>query len=246
MHCVICSMRFERWCPADTTPTNVAIVRWRRAGGIVSNCVPTADDSLPPGGQTLRQAFEALVTTLNERGIRYAIIGGLAFIQHARVRTTDDIDVLLTIPRVAIPEFFEALMRRGFIIELQKTIQEFCEGGLTTIEYADVIVDLMQPVLPAYTRVLDRVICADILGHRVKFSSAEGLVVMKLISMRPQDETDVQDVLAAYGDNLDLDFIRAELETFTELGDARRAKFETWVEKWVGNKLLDEDGQVMG
>ena len=191
--------------------------------------MPTADDSLPPGGQALRQAFEALVTTLNERGIRYAIIGGLAVIQHARVRTTDDIDVLLTIPQVAVPAFFEALKNRGFRIDLLKNIQEFCEDGLTTIEYADVMVDLMQPVLPAYAHVLDRVIYADILGHRVRISSAEGLVVMKLISMRGQDESDVQDLLTAYGDSLDLDFIRAELETLTNPGDSRRAKFEEWV-----------------
>ncbi len=39
--------------------------------------MPSADDSLPPGGQTLEQAFEALVTTLNDRRIRYAIIGGI-------------------------------------------------------------------------------------------------------------------------------------------------------------------------
>ena len=40
--------------------------------------MPISDESLPPGGQMLRQAFEALVATLNERGVRYAIIGGLA------------------------------------------------------------------------------------------------------------------------------------------------------------------------
>ena len=243
---MIYSTWFAQWYPAEPTPTNVADVRWRRVSGIVSNCVPTADDFLPPGGQTLRQAFEALVITLNERGIRYAIIGGLAIIQHTRVRTTDDIDVLLTLQQAAIPGLFEALGKRGFSIDLQKNIREFCEGGLTTIEYAEVIVDLMQPVLPAYAHVLDRVICADILGHRVWISSAEGLVVMKLISMRPQDEADVQDLVAAYGASLDLDFIRAELETFAKPGDARRAKFETWVETWAGRKLLDEDGQVMG
>ena len=69
----------------------------------------SADDSLPPSAQTLRQAFELLVATFNERGIRYAIIGGLATIQHARVRTTDDIDALLAIPQIAMPGLFESL-----------------------------------------------------------------------------------------------------------------------------------------
>ena len=191
--------------------------------------MPASDNSLPPTGQTFRQAFEALVSTLNERGVRYAIIGGLAIIQHTRVRTTDDIDALLAVPQVALPGLFEALRERGFAIDLQKNIRELRDDCFTSIRFADVIVDLMQPMIPAYAHVLDRAIDTDILGHPVRISSAEGLVVMKLIAMRPQDEGDIQELLGAYGGELDLDFIRAELETFTEPDDPRRAKFATWV-----------------
>lgn len=76
--------------------------------------MPDTDNSLPPSGPTLTQAFDALVTTLNARGVRYAIIGGLATLQHTRVPTTDDIDVLLMIPQVSMPELFESLGARGF------------------------------------------------------------------------------------------------------------------------------------
>lgn len=57
---------------------------------------------------------------------------------------------------------------------------------------------------------------------------------MKLIAMRPQDETDVQELLAAYAGSLDLGFVRAELETFTQADDPRRAKFERWVRQSTG------------
>lgn len=191
--------------------------------------MPSADDALPPGSQTLPRAFEALVTTFNERNIRYAIIGGLATIQHTRVRTTEDIDALLTVPQVAMPGLFEALKQRGFAVDLEKNIRELRDEGFTAVRFADVIVDLMRPLIPTYNHVLDRAISTQILGQTVRVSSAEGLVVMKLIAMRPQDEIDVREVLAAYGGRLDLDFIRAELETFTEPEDTRRAKFETWV-----------------
>jgi len=40
------------------------------------------------------------VVTLGERNVRYAIIGGQAQVQHARVRTIDDIDPLLTVSRM--------------------------------------------------------------------------------------------------------------------------------------------------
>ena len=188
-----------------------------------------SDDSLPADGPTLQRAFEALVETLNQRGIRYAIIGGLALIQHTRVRTTDDIDALLTVPQIGMAGLFEALAGRGFSIDLARNIRELRDQGLTTLRFGDVTVDLMQPVIPTYAHVLDRAVSTRILGQTARVSSAEGLIVMKLIAMRPQDEADVQDLLATYPEGLDLDFVRAELETFTEADDPRRAKFEAWV-----------------
>ncbi|MEO6437372.1 MAG: hypothetical protein ABIP55_16635 [Tepidisphaeraceae bacterium] len=133
--------------------------------------MPSADDSLPPSGQTLRRAFEALVATLNERGIRYAIIGGLALIQHTRVRTTDDINAPLTVPQIAMPGLFEALRDRGFTVDLEKNIRELRDEGFTTVRFADVIVDLMRPLIPAYAHVLDRAVNMQILGQSVRISS---------------------------------------------------------------------------
>ena len=60
-------------------------------------------------------------------------------------------------------------------------------------------------------------------------------VVMKLIAMRSQNESDVRDLLAAYGEDLDLDFIRSEIATFAEPDDPRRTKFEAWVREALGN-----------
>jgi predicted nucleotidyltransferase len=210
-------------------PASGAAGHWQPDNAIGSNGVSNADDSLPPSGSTLRQAFEALVTTFDERGIRYAIIGGIATIQHTRVRTTDDIDALLTVPQLAMPGLFEALRGRGFSLDVLGSIRDFRDGGMTTVRFKDVLVDLMRPVLPAYAHVLDRAISARIFGQTVRVSSAEGLIVMKLIAMRSQDEADVQDLLAAYAGKLDLDYVRKELETFTEGSDPRRAKFELWV-----------------
>jgi predicted nucleotidyltransferase len=191
--------------------------------------VTNTDDSLPPSGSTLQQAFKALIATFDQRAIRYAIIGGIATIQHTRVRTTDDIDALLIVSQLAMPGLFESLRDRGFSLEVLDSVREFRDDGLTTIRYKDVLVDLMRPVLPVYAHIVDRAITASILGHTVRVSSAEGLIVMKLIAMRPQDETDVRDLMAAYVGKLDVEYIRAELETLMESDDPRRTKFELWL-----------------
>lgn len=187
------------------------------------------DSSLPPAGPALSRAFDALVSTLHDRGIRYAIIGGIATIQHTRVRATDDIDALLVVPQLAMPGLFEALRDRGFDVDVMKNVRELRDEGLTTVQYEGVLVDLLRPILPAYAHVLDRAIQAQILGRTVPISSAEGLIVMKLISMRPQDETDVRELLTAYAQKLDLEFIRTELAAIWGPSEPRRAKFESWV-----------------
>lgn len=191
--------------------------------------MPNTDDSLPQTGPTLQRAFDALVEVLKQHQVRYAIIGGLAMIQHTRVRTTDDIDALLNIPQTGMPAFFESLSERGFEVELVKNIKELRDQGLTTIQFEDIIVDLMRPALPAYAHVLDRAIDSQIRGHVVRISSAEGLIVMKLIASRPMDESDIQDLLAAYGDALDLQYVRAELDSVMEKDDPRRLKLESWI-----------------
>jgi hypothetical protein len=166
---------------------------------------------------------------LNQRGIRYAIIGGLATIQHTRVRTTDDIDALVSIPQIGMPGLFESLAGNGFAVDPTTAIKQLRNEGLTTFRYSDVIVDLLRPVIPAYARVLDRAVDAQIMGQPVRVSSVEGLIVMKLISLRPQDQADVQELLDVYWGKLDLNFIRSELETFSSAGDACRTLFEAWI-----------------
>ena len=108
-----------------------------------------ADNSLPPSGQTLRQALRSLVDTLHACSVRYAIIGGIATIQHGRVRTTADIDVLLTVPLLAMPAFFSSLHDMGFVVDLERNIVEFRDDGLTTVRFGDVLVDMMRPVPPS-------------------------------------------------------------------------------------------------
>jgi hypothetical protein len=75
-------------------------------GKSARNSVKSGDDFFGPNGSTLRKAFGALAPTLNERRVRYAIIGGIALMQHTRARTTEDIDALLKMPQLSMPGSF--------------------------------------------------------------------------------------------------------------------------------------------
>lgn len=191
--------------------------------------MPTSDNLSPPSGPVLRKAFELLVSTFEERGIRYAIIGGLAVIQHGRVRTTEDIDALLTVPQIAMAGLFESLQARGFDVDVERNIHELRDDGTTAIRFQDVIVDLMYPLLPVYAHVLDRATDAEVYGIKTRVSSVEGLIVMKLIAMRPQDVADIRDLIRGSAGKLDAEYVRKEIDSFAGADDARRADFEKWL-----------------
>src|SRR5437868_66294 len=129
------------WRRKTRQRSNVDVASSRCDGAIrTSSAIDTALNtrkSMQPPGQTLQQAFEALIAVLKEQNIRYAVIGGLALIQHTRVRTTDDIDALLIVPEVAIPRFLSDLSDRGFAVDFQRNTDEL-RRGLTTIRFADV------------------------------------------------------------------------------------------------------------
>ncbi len=188
-----------------------------------------ADSSLPPSGQSLIQALKSLVETLHASSVRYAIIGGIATIQHGRVRTTADIDVLLTVPQIAMPAMFNSLKERGFAVELKRNIVELRDDGMTTLRFGDVLVDLMRPVLPVYSHVLEHAVPTEILGQTVQISAVEGLIVMKLIAFRPQDEADIKDLLAAHSGHIDMNYVRAEFATVADESDPRWGKLQAWL-----------------
>ena len=132
---------------------------------------------------------------------------------------------------------FEALRAGGFTVEFERNLRELRDDGLTTIQYGDVLVDLMRPVLPVFSHVLDRAVQTDIFGQPVRISTAEGLIVMKLIAFRPQDESDIRDLLAAYPRRLDLDAVRSDFQSVADANDPRWAKLQGWVsELWGESK----------
>lgn len=169
--------------------------------------------------------------TLNERRVQYAVIGGLAVVQHSIVRTTDDVDALVSVPQLSLPALLEALRANGFCVDLERNIREFVDDGCTSLKFEETDVDLMRPVLPMHVHVLSRAQPARILGLDSHVLSPEGLIVMKLAAFRPQDQQDIQDLIEAYRGELDIEFIRAEMAAFTAPGDARTTQFDDWVKE---------------
>ena len=82
-------------------------------------------------------------------------------------------------------------------------------------------VDWLKPVLPAYRHVLEHAVAEPGPNRSIRVATAEGLVLLKLFAFRLQDQTDIEALVAANRDTLDLDWIKREWQTVFESDDPR-------------------------
>ena len=68
-------------------------------------------------------AVEGLGAAFQARGIRYALLGGLATILRGRPRFTQDVGVLLDVPQVELPGLLDDLIDRGFSLDTPTVIR---------------------------------------------------------------------------------------------------------------------------
>jgi len=172
-----------------------------------------------------------MAATLNKLQIRYALIGGLAAGYRSHPRATRDLDILLNVPQILLPSLLEALAEDGFEFDLQAIIREWSRHHMVVLSYQGIRVDWLKPVLPAYQHILDRTTEETWLGQSIRVASTDSLILMKLLAGRTQDWLDIENMVAAEGDRLDLAWIRVEWQGLADEADPRMARFLDLVDR---------------
>ena len=176
----------------------------------------------------LVEASEALSEVFAARGIQYAVLGGVATILRGRPRFTQDIDILLDVPQLALPGLLDELADRGFTLDRETVIREFVQHHMTTFRFGVVRIDWLKPVLPLYAHALAAATTLPWTpGHSLRVLAPEGLVVPKLVAFRPQDQEDVRTLLAANRDEIDAGLIRREWAAVAHGEEERTEWLET-------------------
>jgi hypothetical protein len=171
-----------------------------------------------------------MAEALSEAHVAYALIGGLAAGKRTDPRFTRDIDFLVNVPQLKLPSVLEELSRRGFEFELTEVIREWTQHHMTTLSFRGIRVDWLKPVIPAYQHVLDTA-NDESLGERpIRVANAEGLILLKLLAFRTRDQLDIELLVAAHGDKLDMEWIRSEWQSVHSLDDSRMKWLETLVQ----------------
>jgi hypothetical protein len=113
-------------------------------------------------------------------------------------------------------------------------IGEFVREHITAFRYGSVRIDWIKPVLPLYARALaDASMLTWTDGHPLRVASAEGLILTKIVSFRPQDQADIETLLIANRDALDVDLIRREWSAVARGEEARTAWLEDAIARLV-------------
>ena len=182
----------------------------------------------PPLGNVLLQVVDRLAEAFESKAVRYAIVGGLAALVRGRPRFTQDVDVLLEVPQLILPGLLEDLQKVGFEFDMASVIRQYVQEHFTVMRYGPIRVDWLKPVLPLYMRTLaDASLQPWTTGRLVRIATAEGLILTKMAAFRPQDQADIEALVAANRDSLDVDLIRREWSNLADGEDARTRWLES-------------------
>ena len=183
----------------------------------------------------LDQAVESIADAFAARSVRHALIGGLATSMRGRPRYTQDVAFLLEVPQIALPALLDDLVERGFALDPAVVVRGFVQHHMTAFTFGPVQIDWLKPVLPLYSRVLaDARPMEWSQGHSVRVATAEGLILTKMVSYRPLDQIDIESLLTANRDDIDVDLIRQEWSPFA----ATEAERTGWLEAAIARRVV--------
>ena len=185
-----------------------------------------------PTAEELRKTLDLLARVLNERSTDYALIGGLGAAVHGTLRTTFDIDLMVAVSQMELPRLLESLQEEAFDLNVREAIQSWNEDKLLEFWHGPVRVDWIKATLPLFLHILDRAKWEDVGGRKIRVADAEGLLVLKLIAMRPQDQQDIQAILSTNRGSLDLDWVRREWWAVIDDNDPEKKQFEQFVREF--------------
>ena len=185
--------------------------------------------------EELDRAVESLSEAFATRSVRHALIGGLATSLRGRPRLTQDVDFLVDVPQLMLPCVLDDLVERGFTLDPTIVIQQYVREHITSFLYEAVRIDWLKPVLPFYYRTLADATPMDwSKGHTVCVATAEGLILTKMVAFRPQDQMDIETLLTANRDEIDVDLIREEWSPFA----ATEAERTAWLEAVIARRVV--------
>ena len=145
---------------------------------------------------------------LTAAGIASAVIGGIAVSAWARPRATQDIDFKVLLDRDAAQQLLDVLAP-DYIPLQANPLQALQRNGVLFVkDRAGVRIDLQLADTSLDESAIQRSQTLELEpGVTAQVCSAEDLIIYKMISTRPQDQIDVENLVQRQGQRLDDQYV---------------------------------------
>lgn len=162
----------------------------------------------------LARALEDLIAVFEHLGTPYAVMGGIAVRVYGIPRPTHDVDFTVAIDRTRLPELYRQLRAIGYTIP-----EPYDSGWVDSVSNMPVVktrlylegrgidIDMFLAESRFQREAVSRRRREQIDDRTIWLVSPEDLVLLKLISHRPRDMSDIADVLFTQG-RLDETYLR--------------------------------------
>lgn len=148
---------------------------------------------------------------LTARKVRYVLIGGLAASIRGRIRTTEDLDLILLCNLDEAVALVESLRESGYS-PLLDDYEKVARSALLIplIDRASgVQLDVAIGLSGFEKEVIERADPMILQGHEIFVATPEDLLVLKILAGRPQDLQDVKGIVEIHANQLDWEYCLA-------------------------------------
>jgi len=163
----------------------------------------------------LHQLLERIARGLEDSGIPYMIIGGQAVLLHGEPRFTEDIDVTLGVAPDSLGSVLKLVRHWNWRISVEP-VEEFVRRTmiLPCVEpQSGIRVDFVFSFSPYERQAIERALNVELGRAKVKFVTAEDLVIHKIVAGRPRDLEDIRGVMLKHA-KLDRGYVERWLMEF--------------------------------
>jgi predicted nucleotidyltransferase len=167
-----------------------------------------------------QKLINRLAIGLDQQKIPYMIIGGQAVLLHGEPRLTRDIDITLGVDidqLHKVQKVVELLQLQSLVATPKQFVAD--TRVLPVIDpTSNIRIDLVFSFSAFERLAVKRAILIEKDGYKVKYATAEDIVIHKIFAGRPRDLEDVKGILLKNA-NIDSTYIRKWLQDFSELLD---------------------------
>jgi predicted nucleotidyltransferase len=163
----------------------------------------------------LIESLKELCLFLEDQGIEYMLIGGLAVSIWGEPRATADIDFLVALGLDDFDILKHKLIESSRFVFMHDKPMVF--GKITFLRATmksntDISVDFLFADVEFKNRALQRKETVKVKDFSVNISSPEDLILLKLLSGREQDRLDAEKIIKIQKENIDMEYIKEWLQ----------------------------------